>query len=68
MVGRYQSLKSKVYFGIDFEKVNSANENSKEYVGEFDNNIFTPGTNKIEELIKSKTYYWRVDSVKKGEQ
>ncbi|WP_289053731.1 T9SS type A sorting domain-containing protein [Carboxylicivirga marina] len=63
----YAAKSHRVYFGSSAGAVESANESSNECLGEFTNNIVSPG-----KLEANQTYYWRVDAlteagVKKGE-
>ena len=59
-LGGYKSLSYDIYFGSDIEKVKNASKKSSLYKGNQKNNIFSP-----EKLNRGKTYFWRIDSVKK---
>ncbi len=59
----YQATKNQVYFGENKQAVKQAGIKSKQYQGEFTHNIFTP-----KQLVKGKTYYWRVDALFEREQ
>lgn len=50
-----------VFFGTDQSAVENATVASTEYLGNYTNNIATPGS-----LVEGVTYYWRVDVVKTG--
>ncbi|TLX71840.1 T9SS type A sorting domain-containing protein [Labilibacter sediminis] len=58
----YLSDSHMVYFGESLQAVQDANISSGEFLGEFKNNIISPG-----ELVANKTYFWRIDNVV-GEQ
>ncbi|MBK3517500.1 T9SS type A sorting domain-containing protein [Carboxylicivirga marina] len=54
----YNASSHRVYFGTSSVSVESATVSSPEYLGEFSNNIVSPGV-----LSANQTYYWRVDAV-----
>ena len=61
-LGGYEAESCDVYVGMDRAAVMKAGRKSKTYRGRQASNIFNPGS-----LQPSRTYYWRIDSVKNGE-
>ena len=59
----YKSDKAELYLGLDKKSVEKAEKGSKEYKGEFKNNLFTPG-----KLKANTVYHWRVDSIINGKR
>ena len=57
----WQSTVSEVYFGTDYERVKNASNQSPEFLGRVENNIYPSP-----EIAHGKTYYWRVDAVRGG--
>lgn len=60
-LGAYKATDDELYFGTEKNAVAKASASSPEYKGKQKHNIFKPG-----KLQPGKTYYWRVDAIKKG--
>ena len=54
----YKALSYDVYFGADSKRVQKARRSSKEFKGNQENNIFSPGV-----LKENTDYYWRIDAI-----
>ena len=56
----YQATSYDIYFGTSGESVDRAGRESREFMGNQENNIFEPVS-----IEPGTTYFWRVDAVKK---
>jgi hypothetical protein len=63
-LGGYKADSHAIYFGDNEEDVSSAEAGSVLHKGTYDEdrNIFSPGS-----LVPGRTYFWRVDAIRKGE-